>query len=149
MNIAGAIVAGLVGTVVISIVMAMAPKMGMPKMAIWELLGSMFDADGNTGMGWGVHFVMGVVFAILYALLWGAGIGAASVAGGLVFGVVHWLAVGAMMGGMPMMHAGIKAGQVRAPGLFMMGAGGAKGFMGGLVGHAVFGIVVALVYGLF
>ncbi|RME41805.1 MAG: hypothetical protein D6796_15360 [Caldilineae bacterium] len=148
MNIAGAVVAGLVGTAVISMIMAMAPKMGMPKMAIWELLGSMFSAEGNTGMGWVVHFVMGVVFAILYAVLWSAGIGAATVGWGLVFGVVHWLAVGVMMGGMPMMHAGIKAGRVNAPGVFMM-SNGVMGFMGGLVGHAVFGIVVALVYGLF
>lgn len=36
MNVFGAIVAGLVGTVAISMVMAMAPKMGMPKMDIYK-----------------------------------------------------------------------------------------------------------------
>src|SRR3990172_2249226 len=56
MNIIGAIVAGLAGTVVISMIMAMAPKMGMPKMAIWEMLGSMFSKDGNNTLGWIIHF---------------------------------------------------------------------------------------------
>jgi hypothetical protein len=37
--------------------------MGMPKMAIWEMLGSMFDKDGNNTLGWVAHFMMGVIFA--------------------------------------------------------------------------------------
>ena len=148
MNIIGAIVAGLAGTVVISMIMAMAPKMGMPKMAIWEMLGSMFSKDGNNTLGWIIHFMMGVIFAIIYAALWAAGIGSATLLSGVIFGVVHFLIAGLMMGGMPMMHAGIKAGTMQAPGVLMLNSG-AMGFMGGLVGHAVYGLVVALVYGLF
>jgi len=148
MNIIGAIVAGLAGTVVISMLMAMAPKMGMPKMAIWEMLGTMFSKEGNVGLGWVMHFMMGVIFAIIYAALWVAGIGSATLLSGVVFGVVHFLIAGLMMGGVPMMHAGIKAGTVQAPGVLMLNSG-AMGFMGGLVGHAVYGLVVALVYGLF
>ena len=37
MNIVGAIVAGVVGTAVFSMVAARAPRMGMPKMAIGAL----------------------------------------------------------------------------------------------------------------
>lgn len=148
MNIIGAIVAGLVGTVVISMLMAMAPRMGMPKMAIWEMLGSMFNKDGNNALGWVVHFMMGVIFAILYAALWAAGIGSATLVSGVSFGVVHFFVAGLMMGGMPMMHAGIKAGTVQAPGVLMLNAG-VMGLMGGLIGHAVYGLVVALVYGVF
>lgn len=149
MNIIGAIVAGLVGTIVISMVMMMAPKMGMPKMAIWEMLGAMFSPDGNVALGWAMHLMMGVVFGLVYAVLWTAGIGSVSLVSGLIFGIIHWLVVGLMMGGMPMMHAGIKAGSVSAPGVFMLHNGGMMGFMGGLIGHAIFGVVVALVYGLF
>lgn len=148
MNVIGAIVAGLAGTVVISMLMAMGPRMGMPKMAIWEMLGTMFSKEGNVGLGWVIHFMMGAVFAIIYAALWAAGIGSATLVSGLVFGVVHFLIVGVMMGGMPMLHAGIKAGTVQAPGVLMLNSG-VKGFMGGLVGHALYGLVVALVYGLF
>ncbi len=40
-------------------------------------------------------------------------------------------------------------GTVKAPGVYMTNNGGAKGFMGGLIGHLVFGLIVALTYGLF
>ena len=149
MNIVGAIVAGVVGTLVFSMVMAMAPRMGMPKMAIWEMLGSMFDKDGNNALGWIIHFMMGAIFAIIYAALWSAGVGGANVGSGALFGVVHWLAAGLVMGGVPMLHAGIKAGTVQAPGVYMLSNGGMMAFVGGLIGHVIYGVVVALVYGAF
>jgi hypothetical protein len=148
MNIIGAIVAGLAGTVVISMLMAMAPRMGMPKMAIWEMLGTMFSKEGNLALGWIMHFMMGVVFAIIYAALWAVGIGSATLLSGVVFGAAHFLVAGLMMGGIPMLHAGIKAGTVQAPGVLMLNSG-VMGFMGGLIGHAIYGLVVALVYGFF
>ncbi len=149
MNIIGAIVAGVVGTIVMSMIMVMAPMMGMPKMAIWEMLGSMFSKDGNNLLGWVMHLMNGVIFAIIYAALWSFGIGSATWVNGLVFGAVHWLIAGLMMGGVPMMHAGVKAGTVKAPGLYMTANGGMMAFAGGLIGHAVYGLVVALVYGVF
>ncbi len=149
MSIVGAIVAGVIGTIVITMIMAMAPKMGMPEMDMVGMLGSMFSPDSNRTMGWIIHLMMGIVFAIIYATLWTAGIGAVSVVWGVTFGVAHWLGAGLMMGGMPMMHAGIKAGAVQAPGMFMLNKGGMMGFMGGLMGHAIFGIIVALIYGAF
>jgi hypothetical protein len=54
-----------------------------------------------------------------------------------------------MMGGAPVVHTGIQAGNVNDPGMFMMKSGGVMAFFGGLVGHVIFGLVVALVYGLF
>ena len=149
MNIIGAVVASLAGTIILSMVMIMGPKMGMPKMAIWEMLGAMFSPDGNVALGWVMHLMMGAIFGIIYAALWAAGIGSVSVVSGLIFGVVHWLVVGIMMGGTPMIHAGIKAGTVSAPGVFMLKNGGMMSFMGGLMGHIIFGVVVALIYGLF
>ncbi len=149
MNILGAIIAGIVGTIVMTMVMVMAPKMGMPKMDIVGMLGSMFSAEGNRMMGLAMHVMMGIVFAIIYGVLWNAGIGSVSLLWGLIFGAGHWLISGAMMGGMSMMHAGVKAGTVNAPGVYMTNNGGMMAFMGGLVGHLIFGLVVALVYGLF
>jgi uncharacterized membrane protein YagU involved in acid resistance len=149
MNILGAIVAGIVGTIVMTIVMVMAPKMGMPKMDIVGMLGSMFSAEGNRSVGMVIHLMMGVVFAIIYALLWQAGIGSVGLLWGVIFGAGHWLVSGAMMAGMGMMHAGVKAGTVNAPGIYMTNNGGIMAFMGGLIGHVIFGLVVALVYGAF
>lgn len=148
MNVLGAIVAGLVGTVAISVVMAMAPMMGMPKMDIVDMLSTMFGKP-NRIMGWMMHFMMGIIFALIYAFLWSLGIGSATWVNGLIFGGVHWLVVGLVMGMIPLMHVGIRRGEVKAPGLWMTNNGGMLAFVGGLIGHLAFGLVVALVYNLF
>ena len=149
MNLIGAVIAGLIGTLAMSLVMAMAPSMGLPKMDIVGILASMLQKDGNRSLGWGIHLMMGIVFALIYAILWSTGIGAATLLWGLAFGAVHWLVAGLMMGGVPTMHAGEKAGTLQAPGVFMLNTGGLMAFMGGLIGHLVFGLAIALVYGLF
>jgi len=128
-------------------VIAMAPKMGMPKMDIVDMLSTMFGKP-NMMMGWMMHFMMGIVFALIYAFLWSNGIGSPNWVFGLIFGAVHWLVVGVIMGMIPMMHAGIKSGAVKAPGMWMTNNGGMMAFVGGLIGHMVFGLVVVLVYNL-
>ena len=148
MSILGAIVAGLVAAAVFSMVMVMAPKMGMPKMDIINLLGTMFGKE-NRLLGWMMHAIMGIVFSLIYAFLWSQGIGAATLQGGLIFGAAQWLIVGMIMGMFPMMHVGIRSGKVEAPGLWMTKNGGMMSFVGGLIGHLVFGVVTALVYSLF
>jgi hypothetical protein len=149
MNILNAVISGIVATVVFTMILMMAPKMGMPKMDIVGLLGSMFSTKSNLALGWIMHLMMGVIFALIYAFLWSVGVGAATWASGLIFGAVHWLIVGMAMGMIPMMHVGIKSGAVKAPGLYMTGnGGGAMAFMGGLVGHMIFGLAVAIVYAL-
>ena len=148
MNVLAAIVAGLVGTAVISMVMAMAPKMGMPKMDIVDMLSTMFGKP-NRMMGWAMHFMMGVVFALIYAFAWSRGVGAPTWGGGLIFGAAHWIVAGMVMGMIPMMHAGIKSGAVKAPGMWMTANGGMMSFVGGLIGHMAFGLAVALVYAAF
>jgi hypothetical protein len=146
MNILNAVIAGIVATLVFTTVLVMAPKMGMPKMDIVSLLGSMFSARSNPMLGWMMHLMMGIVFALIYAFLWSLGFGRATWGIGLIFGAVHWLIVGMVMGMIPMMHVGIKSGAVKAPGLWMTNNGGVMAFMGGLTGHAIFGAVVALTY---
>jgi hypothetical protein len=148
MNVFAAILAGFLGTVVFSMVMTEAPKMGMPKMDIVGMLGSMFGKP-NRILGWMMHLMMGIIFALIYAFAWSSGVGSATWLYGLVFGAVHWLVVGMIMGMMPMMHAGIKNGAVKAPGLWMVNNGGMMGFLGGLMGHMIFGLVVVLAYNLF
>jgi len=148
MNVLGTIIAGLVGTMAISMVMAMAPKMGMPKMDIVDMLSTMFGKP-NRMLGWMMHFMMGIIFALIYAFAWSLGVGSATWLNGLIFGAIHWLVVGMVMGMIPMMHAGIKSGAVEAPGLWMTNNGGVMAFVGGLMGHMVFGLVVALITNLF
>jgi len=84
MNVTGAIIAGLDATAIMTLLMYTAPRMGMPKMDIIGMLGSMFTTDKRTATGIGlvVHFMMGVVFAVVYAYAWSIGIGSV----GLVVG---------------------------------------------------------------
>jgi hypothetical protein len=147
MNVLATIFAGLFGTVAISMVMAMAPRMGMPNMDIVDMLSTMFGKSNRT-LGWMLHFMMGIIFASIYAFIWSIGVGSDTWLNGMVLGAVHWLVVGMAMGMIPMMHAGIKSGAVTAPGLWMTNNGGVMAFIGGLVGHMVFGLVVAVVYSL-
>ncbi len=147
MNVVSAIVAGLAGTLVMSMVMALAPKMGFPKMDIVGMLSSMFSKKSIPVLGWMMHLMMGVVFALIYAFLWSKGVGAGTWVYGLVFGAIHWMIVGIIMVMIPMLHVGIRSGSVKAPGIYMAGnGGGVKAFLGGLMGHMLFGLVVALVY---
>lgn len=147
-DLVAAIAGGLVGTAAMTLLMTMAPMMGMPKMDMPALLGSMFGAPGSRLLGLLMHFMMGTVFGLVYAALFTAVTGTSIILLGALFGVIHWLVVGLMTGMMPMMHAGIRSGQVQAPGVYMTRLGGIMGFVGGLVGHIVFGLVVGLVYGL-
>jgi len=144
-NLLSAVISGILGTLAISMVMAVAPKMGMPKMDIVDMLSTMFGKP-NRVLGWMMHLMMGVVFALVYVFLWSIGIGSAGWLSGLIFGAGHWMIVGLMMGLIPIMHVGIKSGDVEAPGLWMTNQGGMLSFVGGLMGHMVFGLVVALVY---
>lgn len=140
MNVIGAIIAGVVGTAVMTILMYVAPMMGMPKMDIIGMLGSMVTTDKRqaTGLGLAMHMMMGILFALVYALLWSAGVGGATALWGIVFGAIHTIAVLIVMPMMMRVHP-------RPPEM----DSGPMTMMGQLVGHMVFGLVVALVYATF
>lgn len=149
MNVLSAIIAGLAATLVMSMVLALAPKMGFPKMDIVGMLSTMFSKKSLPVLGWMMHLMMGIIFALIYAFLWSKGIGGAVWIYGLVFGAVHWLIVGVIFLMVPMLHVGIRSGIAKAPGLYMTGNGNSwKAFVGGLMGHMIFGLVVALLYAL-
>jgi hypothetical protein len=149
MNVISAIVAGVIATLVMTIMMALAPKLGFPKMDIVAILSTMFSKKSNLVLGWMMHLMMGVIFTLIYSFLWTNGIGSATWLYGLIFGAVHWLIVGIIMAMIPMLHVGIRSGTVKAPGMYMTGnGGGVMAFIGGLMGHMVFGFVAAVIYAL-
>jgi uncharacterized membrane protein YagU involved in acid resistance len=147
MSLLAAVIAGLVATVVMTMMMYMAPMMGVPKMDMLQMLGSMMvpmprtvqgsmpESNGMVlGVGAMMHAMMGVVFAIIYALLWSVGLGSASWLWGLVFGAVHSLMA---FVGMPMMS--MHPQRPVMPSGMMVAAGM-------VMAHMVFGLVLALVY---
>lgn len=137
MNLLNAILSGLAGTLIMTALMYMAPAMGMPKMDIIGMLGTMFTPNQGAArvMGTVAHFMMGAVFAILYALLWNLGIGSSTWLWGVIFGAAHGVIAMLTMPMMVKMHP-------RPPKM----DSGAMMMVGLLAGHMVFGLVVALTY---
>ena len=64
MNFLGAVVAGIAGIAAISIVMAIAPMMGMPAMNPADMLAA--QMGGLTVVGWAGHLMIGTVLALVY-----------------------------------------------------------------------------------
>jgi uncharacterized membrane protein YagU involved in acid resistance len=137
MDILSAIIAGLLGTLVMTAMMYVAPMMGMPKMDIISMLGTMFTSNTGTARIVGViaHFMMGAVFALIYALLWSLGIGNPTWLWGLIFGAVHGIVAMIAMPMMIKMHP--RSPQMDSGAMMMIGL---------MMGHLVFGLVVALTY---
>lgn len=162
-----ALLGGLVATVVMSAMMAMAVSAGLSQMPTMPLVtGSMASGDRSTAirMGAVMHYlVMGtVVFGITYGMLFAAFDEDAWWLGA-VLGLAQGILVGLVfMPLMPMMHPRMSrssaagAGTVRAktggevqltaPGVFGKDWG-AMTPLGMLGGHMVYGVVLALVYG--
>lgn len=160
------LIAGFVGTVAMTLGMNMGTKMGMTNMPPMPLImGAMMtdDPDSAKRIGAVGHIIMmgTIVFGTIYALLFAA-FGTASWLTGLVIGLVHGLVAGGMafpmMGSMHPRMEGAAAftgettwraqpGTLRIaePGFFGVNYGGGTA-VGILIGHAIYGILVALVY---
>ena len=149
MNMIGAIVAGIVATLLMSMALSGAPRMAMPKIDLVGLLGTLFSARENRVLGWVLHVVFGIVFALIYAAVWSLGIVSPGVTEGLIFGIAHWLIAGFLIGLLSAVHAGIRAGAVKDPGRYLRNLDASMGFFGGLMSHIVYGLTVGLVYNFF
>jgi hypothetical protein len=149
MDIGSAIVAGLVATAVMTGLMYVGRSMGMP-MDMPRMLGLMFTGPENSGKVYGtgmvVHFMMGVIFAIIYILVLEVLGVSATWLWGAVLGAVHGVVAGGALGMMPAMHPRMGEGQaLAAPGMF----GTNYGTMvpaGVLMLHIVFGATIGLLY---
>jgi uncharacterized membrane protein YagU involved in acid resistance len=127
-------IAGLVATIVLSILMYMKDMMGlMPELNIIAMLAG--KMGGNAMMGWVGHFMIGVVgYGLAFAVIGGKLPGGSSTVRGIVLGIIGWLMMMVML--MPMMGAG----------LFAMNMG-MMAPVATLMLHVIFGAVLGLVYG--
>lgn len=149
MDWGSAIIAGIIATAVMTVLMYMGKAMGMP-MDMPRMLGLMFTEPGNGGMvytlGMVAHFMMGIIFAIIYALLFEVFGISANWLWGALFGAVHGTVAGMAFGMMPAMHPRMGEGQeLAAPGYFGTNYGSMVP-MGVIILHIVFGILVGIIY---
>lgn len=121
---------------------------GQMKMNILYMLGSMMFGDRAMiyMSGAMMHAVNSIAFALAHVGLYQAfDLNGDLALWGLLFGAVHWVIAGMMLGMMPMMHRGIKEGRLQAPGMFALSypMGTAMGF---LMLHLMFGVLVGVLY---
>jgi uncharacterized membrane protein YagU involved in acid resistance len=134
LNLGRAILGGLVGTIAFTLLMYIAaPMMGIPRMDIAAMLGSML---GGWTMGMVMHFIIGVVlFPLIYAFVLFSKLRGAPVIKGILWGLTLWLTAGLLL--MPMMGAGF----------FGTANGGMMTAAASLTGHLVYGALLGVIAG--
>jgi hypothetical protein len=130
-NFGRGIAAGAVGTAAITMLMLGAPLMGMPKMALGEMLGSFLHI--GSAAGWAMHVAIGLVLALIYAGWFASRLPGGPMVSGAIYGLGVFLVAQLVV--MPMMGGGVFSG------------GNLPMIMGSLMGHLVYGALVGAVYG--
>jgi hypothetical protein len=92
MSVWGALAGGFVGTLVLTTVLRAASELGVTRMDLPFLLGTALSGDRvrAKALGYGLHFVAGFAFALIYLGIFAA-IGRSGWWLGAIFGVVHAL----------------------------------------------------------
>lgn len=128
-----AFIGGIIGTAVMTIVMLIAPMMGMPKMNPPQMLSMMMGFP--IIFGWLMHFMIGIIFAMIYAFFFINLIKKVSnnIFKGAIFGFAVFIFAQIMMAIMGMMFP---MPPMEGSMLLMM--------IGSIMGHIIFGITVAL-----
>jgi uncharacterized membrane protein YagU involved in acid resistance len=130
-NISRAIAGGVLGTLAMTLVgLYAAPMMGMPPMNPADMLAGAMG--GSALLGWAGHLMIGIVLAVIYAVVAAGRLAGPPFVKGAVFSLAPWLMAQLVV--MPMMGMG----------LFSSSATMA---MGSLVGHLVYGAVLGAVAG--
>jgi hypothetical protein len=91
----GAVVGGLLGTVVLTTALRAASELGLTRIDLPFLLGTAFTADRVRAkvLGYALHFVFGVLFALAYYAVF-AVVDRSGIVLGAVLGVIHALFAG-------------------------------------------------------
>jgi hypothetical protein len=132
-KITQSLIAGIVGTAVMTLVMMLAAMMGMPKMSPPAMLSAMMGVPIIAG--WLMHFMIGIIFAMIYAFLFIKAVRkvGSNILKGAIFGIAAFLFAQIAMA--------ILGSMFPAP---AMEGSMALIMIGSIMGHIIFGIVVAL-----
>ena len=127
------VIAGMVATVVMTSFMFLAPMMGLPKMNPAEMLSGMMGVP--VIVGYLMHFMIGVIFAAAYVYLFNPKV---RIQSKLVKGVLFGFAVFVFAQVMMFIIGKVMPMQMPQDNMMLM-------MLGSLIGHLVYGIVVALI----
>ncbi|OQX73751.1 MAG: hypothetical protein B6D61_12180 [Bacteroidetes bacterium 4484_249] len=132
------VIGGIVGTAVMTIIMFLAPMMGMPKMNPAEMLSGMMGFP--IIIGWFMHFMIGVTFALGYVFFFNNLLKKinSKVLKGTIFGFSVFIFAQIMMAMMETIMGGMPSPEGN---MLLM-------FIGSIMGHLVFGILTVVFIGL-
>ncbi|MHB1922096.1 MAG: DUF6789 family protein [Chitinophagaceae bacterium] len=126
-----ALLGGLVATAIMTMILFMAPLMGMPDMKIGNMLAGFMQIP--VWMGWVMHFMIGIIWAMVYLFFVRDKLSGSYAVRGILFSIFPWLVMQIMM--MPMMGMGVFS--AHSPDQVKM-------VMGTLLGHVVYGWILGL-----
>lgn len=144
----GAVVWGLVATIAFTLFTVMGKAVGMTRMDLLDLLGSMLVQPG-TAKSRRIGLMMHLMNGALLAIAWAYGVAllgwSANWFTGLLWGAVLWALALLMMSTMGVVHPAIRAGKQADPGPAATNFGKMTP-LGSLLGHLVWGVVLGLLY---
>jgi uncharacterized membrane protein YagU involved in acid resistance len=128
-NIISVLKGGIIATAAMTLLMLVAPMMGMPEMPIGKMLAGFMGIP--VAMGWVMHFVIGIMLAAGYIFVGKNLMTGNDIVKGLVYSLIPFLMAQVVV--MPMMGAGLFSANTPMPMMMVMGS---------LIGHLVYGAVL-------
>ena len=153
MTIWGALAGGFVGTLVLTTLLQGASALGLTRIDLPFLLGTAFSGDRvrAKALGYGLHFIAGLIFAVIYFAIFSA-IGHSGWWLGAIFGALHGLfaATALVSTLLPLVHprmatplsAAGSSPLLEPPGFLMLNYG-ARTPLVTLVVHIAYGAIVS------
>lgn len=125
------IFAGIIGTAIMTMVMFIAPMMGMPKMSPPDMLAGMLGVPSIAG--WVMHFMIGIIFALAYTYLFAPKVKIGNLfVKGAVFGFVVFIFAQIMLA---IMGAMLPMPEMEGSMILVM--------IGSIIGHIIYGMAVS------
>ena len=148
----GALVGGLVGTVVLTTVLRAASELGLTRMDLPLLLGTAVTDDRRraSAIGYALHFCFGLLFALLYGAVF-AVLGESGVLLGALLGLLHGLFAGSALVNilLPVVHPRMGSGSTAAgeapllePPGFLLWNYGRQTPVATIVAHLAYGAII-------
>jgi uncharacterized membrane protein YagU involved in acid resistance len=126
-----ALTGGIIATVLMTMLMLVAPMMGMPDMKIGNMMAGFIGIP--VWSGWVMHLMIGIIWAIVYVFLVRDRFTLSPAFKGMLFAILPWMLMQLMV--MPMMGMGVFSANSQEP---------MKMVMGTLMGHLVYGLVLGI-----
>jgi uncharacterized membrane protein YagU involved in acid resistance len=138
MNAARAAAAGLVGTGVMTALLLVEPSVGLPKIAMGQVLSTSLGLASahltiGPALGWILDFIVGMLLALIYAGVFDRRLPGTPLTRGMLYGTLVFVV--AQLVFMPLVGGGV------------FSRGDVQLLTGSLLGHLVYGGLIGWIYG--